>query len=212
MIVRLLRILTAGVIFVFATGAQAQGQDPKLWYVALGAGGAWYDALSVTGTTTGTLNMDTGFTLNGAIGRYLDDVRVLRLEAEALYDRNDVSNIDGTKASGNISNASLMFNFLYDIHINASWIPYLGGGIGYSRVSIDNLSSPGALLVDDSDDVFSWQFKGGIAYQFNPSMAMTVGYRYYGTDNLVFSGPAGALLKSGGTRVQSVEVGFRLHF
>jgi hypothetical protein len=28
--------------------------------------------------------MDTGFTVNGAFGRYLDDERVIRLEAEAI--------------------------------------------------------------------------------------------------------------------------------
>ena len=58
MIVRLLRVFTAGVIFTFATGAQAQGQDPKLWYVAVGAGAAWSSGLSVTGTTTGTVNLE----------------------------------------------------------------------------------------------------------------------------------------------------------
>lgn len=212
MIVRLLRILTAGIIFVFAAGAQAQGQAPKLWYVALGAGSVWYDTLSVTGTTTGTVNMDPGVTLNGAIGTYLDDVRVLRLEAEAVYAVSDVSNIGGTTARGNISTAGLMFNFLYDIHLSPRWIPYLGGGIGYSRVNFDNFSSSGVLIADDSNDVFSWQFKGGIAYQFSPSLAMTLGYRYYGTDNLVFDSPAGVLVNSEGARIQSAEVGFRLNF
>jgi opacity protein-like surface antigen len=105
-----------------------------------------------------------------------------------------------------------MFNFLYDIQTGSSWIPYLGGGIGYSRVWISNLSQGGTTFLDDNADAFSWQFKGGIAYQFNPSMAITLGYRYYGTNNLSFNAPTGASVKTGGTRIQNAELGFRFHF
>ena len=179
MIVRLLRVLTAGVVFVFAAGVQAQTQDPKLWYVSIGAGGAWYQDLKLNGAIVGTASMDTGFTVNGAIGRYLDNERVIRLEAEAIYDRAEISNIGGTKVSGDLSNVGLMFNILYDIKTNSSWVPYLGGGIGYSQVFVDDLSVGGVTLVDDSAGAFAWQFKAGIAYEFNPSMAVTLGYPGY---------------------------------
>lgn len=212
MIVRLLRLLTVGLICVYATGTQAQMQDPKLWYVAVGAGGAWNDDQTLSGTAATNVATKTGFTVNGAIGRYLDDIRVLRLEAETIYDRSDVSSINGAGAGGNIYNVGLMFNFLYDIQTGTNWIPFLGGGIGYSRVTIDNLSQGGTTFVDDSDNAFSWQFKGGIAYQFNPSMAVTLAYRYYGTDNLSFDSTTGASVKTGGTRIQNAELGFRFHF
>ncbi len=113
MIVRMLRVLTAGVLFVFAAGVHAQTQDPKLWYVAIGAGGAWYQDLDLEGAILGDASMDTGFTVNGAFGRYLDNERVVRLEAEAIYDRADFSDIGGAKVSGNLSNVGLMFNLLY---------------------------------------------------------------------------------------------------
>ncbi len=212
MIVRLLRVLTAGVVFVFAAGVQAQTQDPKLWYVSIGAGGAWYQDLKLNGAIVGTASMDTGFTVNGAIGRYLDNERVIRLEAEAIYDRADFSNIDGPKAGGNLSNVGLMFNLLYDIKTNSSWVPYLGGGIGYSLVSVDNLSLGGPTLIDDSAGTFSWQFKAGIAYQFNPSMAVTLGYRYYATDNVSFDSKVGGSVNTSGTEIQNAELGFRFNF
>jgi len=208
----MLRVLTAGVLFVFAAGAQAQTEDPKLWYVAIGAGGAWYDDLKLNGAIVGEVGMDTGFTVNGAIGRYLDDERVIRLEAEAIYDRADISDISGPKAGGNLANVGLMFNFLYDIQTNSSWVPYLGGGIGYSRVSVEDLSTGGPTLVDDSANAFSWQFKAGIAYQFNPSMAVTLGYRYYATDNVSFDSKFGGSVNTGGTDIQNAELGFRFHF
>ena len=89
MIVRLLRILTAGVIFLSAAGAQAQVQDPKLWYVSLGTGGAWYEDVNLGGGVSAST--DTGFTLTGAFGRYVDDIRVIRLEGQVLYNRASIS-------------------------------------------------------------------------------------------------------------------------
>ncbi|GMQ76773.1 MAG: outer membrane beta-barrel protein [Gammaproteobacteria bacterium] len=210
MIVRLLRILMAGVIFVFATVAQAQGQDPKLWYVALGTGGAWYEDLDFGGGVSAS--MDTGFTVNGAFGRYIDDIRVFRLEGEVLYTRSGVGNLGGVPAKGTLSNVGLMFNAYYDVRTGSSWRPYFGGGIGYSRVDFDGLSSAGVTLVNDSDDVFSWQIKVGVAYEFSPSWAVNVGYRYYGTENLAFTGPASTRVTSEGTRISSAELGFRFNF
>jgi opacity protein-like surface antigen len=212
MIVRMLRVATAGVIFMVAAGAQAQGEGPKLWYVAVGAGGAWYNDQTITGAGTGKLSTDPGYTANVAIGRYLDDIKVVRLEVEGLYDSAEVNNFGGAKAGGTLSNAGLMFNFLYDIQTGTSWIPYLGGGIGYSRVNMDNVTLAGVTVLDGTDNVFAYQFKGGVAYQFNPSMAVTVGYRYYATDNLSFGGQPGGTIKTGGTQIQSAEVGFRFHF
>ena len=212
MIVRMLRVLTAGMLFVFAAGVHAETQDPKLWYVAIGAGGAWYQDYELEGAIVGKASMDTGFTVNGAFGRYLDDGRVLRLEVETIYDRADIDNIGGTKVSGDLSNMGVMFNFLYDIQTNSRWVPYLGGGIGYSQVFLNDLSFGGVTLVDDDAGAFAWQFKAGIAYQFNPSMAVTLGYRYFGTDNVSFKSKVGGSVNTGGTDIQNAELGFRFNF
>ncbi len=211
MIVRLLRILMAGVIFVFATVVQAQGQDPKLWYIAVGAGGASYEDLDFGGGIAAS--MDTGFTVNGAFGRYIDDIRVIRLEGEVLYTRSGVDNLGGAQASGTLSNVGLMFNAYYDVRTGSSWRPYFGGGIGYSRVNFDKLTSGGVLVADASSNAFSWQIKVGVAYEFSPSWAVNVGYRYYGTDNLDFGTPTGGPhVTSEGSRISSAEVGLRLNF
>lgn len=213
MIVRMLRFVMAGVIFMVAAGAQAQGGDPKLWYVAGGVGAAWNTDQKITGGGSGKLSTDPGYTANVSIGRYLDDIRVLRLEVEGLYDQSDVNNFGGTKATGRISNAGLMLNFLYDIQTGTGWVPYLGGGIGYSRVNMDDVGFSGAPpSIDGTDNVFAYQFKAGIAYQFNPSMAVTLGYRYYATDNLSFGGQPGGTVKTEGTRIQNAELGFRFNF
>jgi opacity protein-like surface antigen len=210
MMVRLMRALTATAILVFAAGAQ--GQATKPWYVAGGLGGAWYSDLPLSGAATGNLAMDTGFNVNAAFGRYLDDIRVFRLEVEALYARAGIGNNGSVNTGGDISNVGVMFNVLYDIQTNSSWIPYFGGGIGNSWVSLEDYSAGGVPVADDTGNAFSWQSKGGVAYQFNPSMAITVQYRYYGTDNVTFKTPAGGSIGTNGTEIQSAEVGFRFHF
>ena len=128
MIVRLLRVLMAGIVLVFAWGAQAEEKGSKPWYFALNGGGAWYEDWTID--ALGSASMDTGFTVSGAFGRYIDEIRVFRLEAEVLYDTASVGNISGTTASGTLSNTAVMFNAMYDIRTDSSWVPYFGGGIG----------------------------------------------------------------------------------
>lgn len=215
MIRRSFRLLTAGLLLAFAAGAQAQGQDPKLWYVAGGLGATWYDDLTISGAGAGRLSMDTGYTGNVSIGRYLDDIRVLRLEVEGVFSRANINNFGGAKADGSLDNSSLMVNFLYDIQTGTPWVPFLGGGIGYSRVGMNNLSAVGGpTLVDSSDNVFAYQFKGGVAYQFDPAWAVTVAYRYFATENPSFSGSSAmpGTVNTGGTRSHNAEVGFRFNF
>ena len=215
MIRRSFRFLTAGLLLAFAAGSQAQGQDPKLWYVAGGLGATWYDDLTISGAGAGKLSMDTGYTGNVSIGRYLDDIRVLRLEVEGVFSRANINNFGGAKADGSLDNTSLMVNFLYDIQTGTPWVPFLGGGIGYSRVGMNNLSAVGGpTLVDSSDNVFAYQFKGGVAYQFDPALAVTVAYRYFATENMSFSGTSAmpGTVNTGGTRSHNAEVGFRFNF
>lgn len=215
MIRRSFRFLTAGLLLAFAAGSQAQGQDPKLWYVAGGLGATWYDDLTISGAGAGKLSMDTGYTGNVSIGRYLDDIRVLRLEVEGVFSRANINNFGGAKADGSLDNTSLMVNFLYDIQTGTPWVPFLGGGIGYSRVGMNNLSAVGGpTLVDSSDNVFAYQFKGGVAYQFDPALAVTVAYRYFATENMSFSATSAipGTVNTGGTRSHNAEVGFRFNF
>jgi OOP family OmpA-OmpF porin len=213
MILRSLRFLTTGVLFAFAATAHAQAQDPKLWYVAAGGGASFYQDMTFSGGVVGDISMDTGYTGNVAIGRYLDDIRVLRLEVEGVYARADFNNSAGFATRGDISNSSLMVNFLYDIHTGSSWVPFVGGGIGHSWVAINNLANPatGTVFIDGSDSVFAYQFKAGVAYQFNPALAATVTYRYFATNNLGFSTPTGTA-KSGGVRSHNAEFGVRFNF
>ena len=209
--VRLVQIVIAGTLFALATAADAQQSSAKPWYIAIGAGGAWYQDTSLSGATSGKVAFDTGWTLNAAIGRQLGSLESVRLELEGVHDRSDVGSFNGANASGTVYNYGLMFNFLYDIHTNSKWVPYLGAGAGWLEASLDKVVS-GTTIVDDSDAVFAWQFKGGVAYELKPAMAITLGYRYLDSNDLSLISPTGGTISAGGPQIQNLELGFRYRF
>lgn len=212
MIARLLRILMAGSLLVFAAAAQAQSSKAGLWYLGGGVGGVWYFGERLGGAATGKLSMDPGFVGNVGIGRYIDETRSFRLEAEGFYSRATIDNNGTVDASGDLSNLALMFNVLYDVQTNSNWVPYLGGGLGTSLVLLNEYSAGGVFVADDSANAFAWQFKAGVAYHFTPNMAITAQYRLFGTDNVTWKGGGGGSITSDGVKFQSAEVGFRFHF
>lgn len=210
MFVRSLRFLTAGLILAFATGAHAQDKLPNPWYAAFNGGAAWNSSLTLSGVGT-VRPVNPGFTMSAAFGRYVDEIRVFRLEAEVLYNYNRIGNFSGAAASGTISNVGIMFNGIYDFRTDTAWTPYLGGGLGYGIVKLDDFAS-GATAINDSSGELAYQFKAGVTYQFSPTWVANLGYRLYGTDNLSFTDSVGTSIKSEGALYQSVELGFRFHF
>jgi opacity protein-like surface antigen len=119
-------------------------------------------------------------------------------------------------ASGSISTLSLLLNVYYDIDTRSNWEPYIGGGIGVSRLSANNLSVtyPGTAFsatVDDSTVGVVYQLMAGVAYYFNPRTAVTAGYRYFDTFDTSFDTPLGEVNLEG-VGVHNLEVGLRYFF
>lgn len=71
-----------------------------------------------------------------------------------------------------VSAQSLMFNMYYDFNTNTRLMPYLGGGIGASRIKASIESS------STSKTTFSWQIGGGLVYHFTNHVSLDFGYRY----------------------------------
>lgn len=98
----------------------------------------------------------------------------------------------GTQSiSGDYSAFTFMANGYYDFDLGSDWKPYVGGGIGFSRISLDaNSVATGRLLVDDDDTVFAYQVAGGVGYEFalsqGRSVTVSLDYRYFGTESPTF--------------------------
>ncbi len=95
--------------------------------------------------------------------------------------------------TGNFQAMTFKANVFYDIDLGFAWKPYVGGGIGLTRVSVKgNSGTTGNLLVDDHDTVFSYQVGGGVGYEFplpeDHSITVSLDYRYFDAGEPTFTG------------------------
>ncbi len=156
----------------------------------------------------------SGFLLQGAGGLYLSDN--LRAECEISYRARDLKNfevdyvnvvgigLDG--GDGDIRCFSAMANAWYDLLLGEKFIPYIGGGIGAARVSLNNFSIntfpivPGPTsteteLVDDDDIQFAYQIGAGVGYELSERFIIDLGYRYFATLDPEFTDKGGNKVK-----------------
>jgi len=170
---------------VFIT-TSAQAAD-KGMYVSgnLGLSIASDSDFSVSGAgDIAEIGFDPGFNIGGALGY---DYGNIRAEGEIAYHTWDMDEaflsgfFFGCPCFGTIDGdahaLSFMVNGYYDFPVaNSPIAPYLGGGIGVADV-VGDITGSG----DDSDFVFAYQFMAGIGFEINPSMTLTLSYRYFAT-------------------------------
>jgi len=208
----ILSALLTAVLYTITNPALAQGDS---WYVAGGLGASLAnDSDNTQAGITITSEFDTGVLGTVAIGHTFGG---LRAEGEIAYIQNDISTlklsgVGGVSASGDVSVAALMANVYYDIDTGSKWKPFIGAGAGYANVSINNLSSLGVAIADDSAGAFAYQFKAGIGYAFTDTLDGTLGYRYFSTADADFVDTGGAPFTSDGLQTNVIEVGVRYRF
>lgn len=118
--------------------------------------------------------MDTGLRI-GLIGGYnLNEWVAVELETGLLYNnfKDDLAMRIRDAWYGAIP---ALGNVVLRYENDSKFVPYLGAGAGgaYTMVHIRH--------IDDSDFVFAYQGKVGVAYEINTSMAVDVGYKFFGT-------------------------------
>jgi OmpA-OmpF porin, OOP family len=179
---RFLRVV-ALVALIGLAGANApasagQFEDGGNFYVGIGGGGNFANDMGISGTgIAADAELDTGLVGMGALGFGL--ANGFRFELELSYRQNDIDNVSGTTAgSDDVSARTVMGNLFYDLHNSSPLTPYLGGGIGYSQMSVNRAQGAG-FLVDDDDDVFAFQGIAGLSYDFSNSLQLFADYRYF---------------------------------
>ncbi len=137
------------------------------------------------------------------IGAKYDSFRV---EGEALYLS---TNIDGFQTSAGASGrldtdvkvAAFMANGYIDINTGTALTPYVGAGLGVAHATFST-----AGIDDASDDVLAYQALAGVSYNIDPHNSISLGYRYFATNDLSIGGSTTTFGKS------IAEIGYRYTF
>lgn len=164
--------------------------------------------------------LKTGYAIIGAVGTTFGPVRG---ELEGSYRRNNVGGVDllgiGFDGTGNASALSGMANVYFDLPLLVVR-PYVGGGIGVTRLKANDVSAYGLppvppytslASIDASTTAFAYQLMAGIGFTFIPGVTTTIGYRWFATPGYDTGTPIGDI-HINGLKVSSVEVGFRFGF
>ncbi len=212
-----LAVLGFAAVAAFGSEARAQLDLAPDFYLAAGAGGSVLEDMELEETATG-IEFDTlpfpGFMLSGSLGL---DFGMLRLEGEVLFTRHslddveDVAGID-TNADGDYKTLAGMGNLFLDIPTGIGITPFLGGGVGYGRVTFDDFAFNGTDIADDHDDVMLYQARAGIAFALAPFTDLTLGYRYLVADDLTLDAEVGGKIKVDKQKQHIGELGLRITF
>jgi opacity protein-like surface antigen len=146
----------------------ASGQGTG-WYLTVGAGAAWPSDMNVRTRNfdpnfNGDATFGGGFSVDGGLGY---DFGAIRTELTYGYTRaslnsTEFNNVD-VSTSGIINKNDVMASAYLDIPFG-SWVPYLGGGIGYTNLSTPSFTFDGIRTGGGNEGLFGWQAKAGVAY------------------------------------------------
>lgn len=206
-----LAIFVFAILFVWNTDVHAQ-QETETQGTGLYIGGHFgVNFLSDPDINQGgvilSTNYETGIGLGGRLGYDFGNIRV---DGEIAFRHNIVSDILGVSTQGNALALSYMVNGYFDFPIDGPVKPYIGGGVGFSTVFLDIVAS-GARIADDRESVLAYQLSGGIGYEINPRTIVTLGYRFFATEDPEIESIGGAPLT---TEYQSheINIGVRVLF
>jgi len=162
-------------------------------YLSANVGVSWLDDSNLRASDIGInvnsdMEFDTGFLLGAAVGY---DYGQFRFEGEFGYRSHTIDkwkditingmNFGDASGDGDVTTLSFLVNGFVDFPSNGPLTPYVGGGIGFATIDMNDLEIENVRIGDDSDTVFAYQLAAGIAYAVNPYMSVDLGYRFFAT-------------------------------
>ena len=171
---KMLCMAVAAVALMAVTPAHAGDWKSGLYI----KGGAGWNHVEDSDVGAGVdAEFDEGYNLTGAVGY---DYGQFRSEAEVTYRNNDLDNVGGVSADGDLDQTAFMVNGYYDIPTGMAITPYIGAGIGVAHVSADDFVAGS----DEDDDVFAYQAIAGAEVNVAPQMDLYTEYKYFATDDV----------------------------
>jgi opacity protein-like surface antigen len=195
------------------------------FYATLGVGATWPQGVSVTDTL---LNQTAGTTVNGTFntgGGFAGDVGVgydfgqIRTELTYAYTNSTLNSITATAfglsgtagVSGTANTNSVLLSAYWDIPTKSRWVPYIGGGLGYTNLGVSNITGSvlgyNYTLNGGNQGLFGYQAKAGVSYLTGPTTDVYVEGTYQGATGFSVGTTSYGSLNSWGAKV-----GFRYRF
>jgi opacity protein-like surface antigen len=200
-------ILFLVVNFIVLTDAEAR-------YFTAELGLAQPDEYNETNFGSTEWEFDDGTNFSFAYGSSLKET--FRLEGEFSYLRqldfkNRIFIPTGTQqsGSGDQTQVSLMFNGIWQIMPEWKVSPFLGGGIGFTKISWNDVN-PGAL--DDSDTVFTYQIFVGGSVRITNNLFIEGTYYYVKPDDVDITDINGITGKLDNQQLNIFTFGIRYNF
>lgn len=186
--IRILVLLT----FIITTNQAvfAEGNNTKnKWYARLGAGYAeQIDKYNEMNFGMTEWEFDSGSNLSVSAGRGFNYWAV---EAEVSYKQMDAAkdhykgSIPSINLEGDQTQLSVMLNCFWYPKPNWKVSPYLGAGLGLTKISWNDIRANGMVGgLDDSDTVFTYQLIIGGSINITSKVSLEVDYRYFAPDDI----------------------------
>ena len=105
----------------------------------------------------------------------------IRAELEYIFREENTENVyvgGMLNSVSSLETESYMANLYLDFMPNYWISPYISGGIGYSKISLDN-NQPVLGHVVMEENKFSWQLGAGLTLRLNRCLNLDFGYRYF---------------------------------
>ncbi len=215
---RILSVTVGTLIFLFIANF-SYAQDNNI-YVSLGIG--FSIPQTQTDQVSETVEFNNGLVTKGSLGYTFTGSSpvVLRSELEISYRRYEADRLGDTPsgpyhgADGNLTYLTGMVNGLLDFKTGTRVTPFVGIGIGMSRVSYNSVKSKDGIsaTVDDTDNVFAYQGMAGLAYDITESWKIDLEYRYFHTRDTALKNDGGVDVNFDCNSNHSVIVGVRYLF
>ena len=181
-------IRAAVVAAVFSFSATAMAGDNG-YYVGAGVGVVKPSDTNVSGTNSGKINLDSSFI--GSVSLGYNYTSPWRGEIELSRRGGNVDSVSGSAGSGDVLATAIMANAIYDFDAMGLVTPYVGAGLGFAKIKLDNASPFGATSYKDSDNAFAYQGIVGASYKIKDNLDFFADYRYLGTRGLDVTSSAG---------------------